>query len=1082
MAVTISKAESWEKIHEAFSQVNFNSFDYATIKQSLLEYIKLYHSETFNDMIESSEFIAILELFSYVAELAAYRIDMNAHENFLSTASRKESILRLAKFISYKPSRNIPARGLVKVTSVSTSEAVYDSVGRNLANVRVIWNDPNNANWKEHFILVINKVLEQPFGSVAPTERKQFENVLFELYSLDTNPIVSGGKSIMSYTATAAGQSFPMEVVPVKLTDNGPEEKRPETNSKFTMMYGNDGLGDSSDLTGFMFFTKQGTLQKVQTTFDGVTPNQIFEIKVNNINETDVWINNVDPNTRDVLVNDPYTNILPHLVSADTRYGEWFEVDISNAQNIIFNTNKNRRKYEIETLDNDNIKIIFGDGEFADIPSGSFDIWYRTSANDNNTIPKSSIVDQRSSFTYTDSNTQTQTFTFSFSLVSSLQNASASEELEHIRKVSPSVYYTQDRMVNGRDYNSFMLKDPTISKLMAINRTFAGDSKYISWHDPREAYENVKIFGDDLALYWDENAPEDGTVTTIEQPLNGEQMIVNYIEPLLSSTDFFTIVSTQSNTIVSTPTRKFFTAPENATISTALDNLVITTSTTPVNIFYNPLTDVFDITLNDVVNDIHIFAIQAMFDGFDHVGWILNQRTKKLVAHSSKTKFWNTNTITSVVNYDSINSVKDNITILKANSNGTQSNILQSNIVFPVLGQYLLDYPISDIGLPDINRLSVIPADITDDGVPDNMEQQELMKAVFGTFVDGTTNHKAINAVDPTAFIDAGEVVIKLPNSLNYVEGFLNDEVEIFIDPTPINPASLSTYNKIVLSEFESVPSTSPLKNEIKLIGVSSLAAGIIIKHKNYVYMTRPTTDSTWSPMPTTNESRILFANDLSLTENNKLYTRHEGRYPLNFGWFHYVQQYNLVDPAASNIIDIFIITKGYYKDMQLWANNQLDVRPTKPSSLSLRNSYSKLLDNAMISDTVILHSADFRILFGSKALPELQCKFNVIRPTITKLTDNELKVKIVQIVRSYFDIDNWDFGQTFYFTQLSSTIQNQLSTEIDSIIIVPLNTQQSFGDMFQISARENELFLPDIDTDDIEIVQAFTRENMRQN
>ena len=97
MARTISRAEAFETAHEVFSQVNFNSFDYGTIKQSLLDYVKLYFPEDFNDYIESSEFIAILELFAYVGELLAYRVDLNAHENFITTAQRKESILRLAK-------------------------------------------------------------------------------------------------------------------------------------------------------------------------------------------------------------------------------------------------------------------------------------------------------------------------------------------------------------------------------------------------------------------------------------------------------------------------------------------------------------------------------------------------------------------------------------------------------------------------------------------------------------------------------------------------------------------------------------------------------------------------------------------------------------------------------------------------------------------------------------------------------------------------------------------------------------------------------------------------------------------------
>jgi len=95
MSRIISRAESWERAYLAFQNVNFAAFDFDIIKQSMIDYVKLYFPEDFNDYIESSEFIAILELFAYVGELLMYRVDMNSHENFIDTAERKQSILSL---------------------------------------------------------------------------------------------------------------------------------------------------------------------------------------------------------------------------------------------------------------------------------------------------------------------------------------------------------------------------------------------------------------------------------------------------------------------------------------------------------------------------------------------------------------------------------------------------------------------------------------------------------------------------------------------------------------------------------------------------------------------------------------------------------------------------------------------------------------------------------------------------------------------------------------------------------------------------------------------------------------------------
>ena len=246
MSRVISRAESWETVYRAFQDVNFSAFDYNAVKQSLIDYLRLYFPESFNDFIETSEFIAVIETFAYIAELMAYRYDLDAHENFITLAQRKESVLRLAKLLSYTSSRNLPARGFVKVTSVSTTENVFDTNGVNLANTTVTWNDQANPNWKEQFILVMNRILAQDFGTVSPTDRKQLNDVVFELYPLNNVPPATG---VYRYSAAVTGNALAMEAVPAAFDDLGPVEKRPAINQAFVMMYASDGLGDGSETT-----------------------------------------------------------------------------------------------------------------------------------------------------------------------------------------------------------------------------------------------------------------------------------------------------------------------------------------------------------------------------------------------------------------------------------------------------------------------------------------------------------------------------------------------------------------------------------------------------------------------------------------------------------------------------------------------------------------------------------------------------------------------------------------------------------------------------------------------------------------
>jgi hypothetical protein len=1113
MAREISRAEAWEKAHVVFSQVNFNAFDFNTIKESLLDYTKLYFPENFNDFIETSEYIAILELFAYVGELLAYRIDLNAHENFITTAQRKESILRIAKMLSYKVSRNIPLRGLVKITSVQTTESVFDSSNRNISGRKILWGDPNNLDWKEQFLLVMNKVLQQNFGSVTPNDRVQVDNTLMELYDVNHLQLSNDGKTVFPYLVTTNAGSYNMELVPIVLTESGPIEKRPEYNGNFSLLYASDGLGDNSDTTGFLALTKQGVLGRVVNNFDGVTSNQTYELNTKNINETDIWVNNINPDNNQIITYDPYAELLPHLATSQLRYGEWVEVDLAHSQNIIFNTNTYRRKYEVETLDEDKVRLVFGDGEFSDIPSGQFHIWYRTSANDNGTIPKNAIVDQKASFTYIDYLGNVQTFTFTFTLVNSLNNGSVSEDIEHIRRLAPSVYYTQDRMVNARDYNVFMLQDPSILRLRAINRTFSGDSKYIAWHDPKEYYENVKIFGDDLSLYWLEKEPNVGGIIIIPTPESANNIIINYLQPLLYTTDIFSIISPklQQYGLNFKDVRKQFndtpyyydpidpTNNELVAINAALINASLTVDV--VYMYYSIIYDEWTVGQHPLdflptdplsswsgaeqdwpgyihnggrglAESILIFQVSANFIGSVFSGWDVRWKTKRLIAHSPSTKFWHINKHDKQINYNTMNALNDKLIILQANPDATKMSLLTENKEFSILNQESVEQNLPTAGLPDIHRISVLYSDKNGDGVSDDMALSSLLNITISKTWD--MYEKFYDTID-------GDCLL-LPNGLTY-----NNSLGIDYDGKQEGlDADIEVYVNGIKQTFSSgqlsVPSNLTndlIVNSVYIQNITNDDVVTLIIY-DYVYFYRESYVEEWLPVPNTDTIRTMYMLESSTNIERKT-KRHNGRYNLNFAWFHVASRYHLIDPAPSNIIDIFMITKGYFIDMRRWLEGNLQFRPEEPSSLQLRNTYSKLLQNKMISDTVILHSGKFKILFGSKAQPELRCKFNVIRQQNTSLTDNQVKNKIVDIIRRFFDFDMWEFGETFYFTELSTVIHYELGTEIESIVLVPLYPTTQFGDMFIINTTEEEMFIPDISVSDIEMVDSFTLDNIRQ-
>lgn len=1058
MSRLVSRAENFERVYEAFQDINFAAFDYNTVKQSLLDYIKLHFPETFNDFIETSEFIAIIETFAYISELAAYRLDIDAHENFISVAQRRDSILRLAKLISYTASRPLPARGLVKLTSVSTTESVLDANGIDLAGTTIHWNDPSNADWKDQFILVINRVLEQEFGTVGPNDRFQIQDVLFELYGVNMLPLSTG---VFKYGAQANNTSVPMELVPVSHdTVSGIIERRPANNSNFVFMYASDGLGDGSETTGFLSFTKQGTLQKFRTSFDGVTPNLFYDVPASNVNDIDVWLNNVDPTTGDTL---DLPNPISFRPSWFGKSGEWVQVDLAAAQNIIFNTNPSRNKYEVETRDNSTVRLIFGDGEYADVPSGTFDAWVRTSVDQDIVIGQASVIDVPSSFTYTDSFGRVQTFTFTFSLIGSLQNASAAETQDHIRQTAPGVYYTQDRMVNGQDYNTFMLQDPSILKLRAVNRTFAGDSKYIAWHDPSGSYENVKIFGDDGILYFQVKP-----VDVVTPNLTIDVLIANYIEPLLGSTDILVQLLTAG--VPAIEIRTFFTTVEKTQIQASL-----TPPPSPpiAELYYNTtlfrwyaikqsdgpatLTTINypELPANYPTGFITTPLITVSQNGVLSSAYTVRREVRRLVFESQTTTFWNPDNANSVIDYDSITSNTDRISVLKANVNYAQNGVLSQNWEYDVLGQEVVDSG-SDLGLPDDHRLSVLPVDVNNDGVPDNLDPNALsLESVADIFnykvsVDLTTLGTPYTLTIPFYYIVSGGVVV--PTSDITITGGVG--VVWNEDGTPDTPSNTITFTA----------------------GTGTVEVFV----NEYVYYTRPSVADQWVPADSSFESISAYID--AIVNTTQLWTRYNGRDQLNFAWFHFTSNYYLVDPAPSNIIDTLIITKGYFTELKRWLEDPLAPAPSVPTPLDLRTAYNYLLDNKMISDTVILHPGNFKLLFGSKAAPELQATFKVIRSPNGTLTDNQVKTTIVSTVRNFFDVTLWSFGETFFFTELAAAIHATLPTEISSVVLVPLFSTNQFGDLFEVLAREDEVFYPDITVDQIEIVTGYTPTNLRLN
>ena len=75
-------AEDWRKIYQSFQQADFKSYDFETLRRTMVAYLQENYPDDFNDFVESSEYVALIDLIAYIAQALSFRVDLNARERY----------------------------------------------------------------------------------------------------------------------------------------------------------------------------------------------------------------------------------------------------------------------------------------------------------------------------------------------------------------------------------------------------------------------------------------------------------------------------------------------------------------------------------------------------------------------------------------------------------------------------------------------------------------------------------------------------------------------------------------------------------------------------------------------------------------------------------------------------------------------------------------------------------------------------------------------------------------------------------------------------------------------------------------
>jgi hypothetical protein len=1112
--------EDWKRLYQTYREADFQSYNFETLRKSFIDYLRQYYPESFNDFVESSEFVAMLDLIAFMGQSLAFRVDLNSRENFLDTAERRDSVVNLAKLVGYTPKRNQGARGYLKVTAVSTTESVLDYNRTNLANQTIRWNDRTNPDWQEQFKTVLNAMFVSSQTVGAPGNEQTIQDVKTQEYTINT---ASGIVPAIPFTSTVDGTDMQFEVVSATSANKTyVYEPSPKIDGDFNLLYRNDNLGFGSGNTGYFFHFKQGSLQARDFVLSERIANRTVNLDIDGINNNDVWLYKLDTATN--TVSDAWTLV-------ENIYGSEDQTQADK-----------RKLFSVTNRANDQVTLNFGDGVFADIPLGTFRSYTRSSNGLEYVINPTDMQNIQVSISYVSRRGRTETATFTLGLQENVSNSRARESLADIKRRAPARFYTQNRMVNGEDYNNFPYTQfSSIIKSKAVMRTNIGASRYLDLVDPTGKYSSINTFSSDGVIY-EENSYSSFNFTFVDTN-DLESTIKNSVEPALSSrpvlhfyydsfkrtdlaaqqltwsqsttltnqtTGFFVdsdgdpaaVGSTQSNN------KKFlaenclikFVAPSGKYFDRN-NRLQTGTPTNPSDHTYvwasikdlvgdgtndgdgNDEDGVGPVTINNYVpTDAIVDSVIPVFDT-DLTVALEQQMIAQFelyrefgLGYDQDTASWyliTTNNLDSNGDFstdyakDTSNTGLDASWVIKFSSLNNQYTATyrtldylfasveetrfffdsNQNIYDPKTGQTVNDFvkvlktnskPDTNTALTSDIRLDIIGQTVESDGYVNDFNVQISFADTDNDGVPDDPDYFKV-LVAPTVNTSTKNVFFERTVDFDNLERYL-----------PLAPGTVNT--------------SYATESQIKLAKAEYSNGQVFYA----------TSDKKFFKLTVSNNNRTV-AETLD-------YQARVGRGDLQFQYKHNAPESRRINPGVTNIIDLYLVTAEYYTAYSRWIQDTTNTvsRPAQPTTGELSTAYETLNDYKMMSDNLVLSSVKFKPLFGSKADSTLQATIKVVKLDNTVVSNSEIKSRVVAAINQYFNIDNWDFGETFYFSELAAYLHEELGSTVGSVVLIPNDPTQSFGDLYQVNSAANEIFVSAATVNDIEIVDSLSASQLR--
>lgn len=1127
-------AEDYRIAYESFRQANFQAYDFDSIRAAILDYVRQQYPENYNDWIGSSEFVAIIETLAFLSHSLAFRIDQAGRENFLSTAERRSSVLRIADFLGYTPTRHQPARGELKIVGIRTTQDVYDISGRNLKNISVDFEDAY-----QNFLLVLNEMLPSVGKFGRPTDSTTIGSIRHDVYSTNTS---LNDSVAFQFNGQINGirRRFEAHGIEINSTTNSLQETEPNHFGNFGIVYKNDGQGIGSPSTGFFVGFKQGHLQFTDINADRAIPNFVLNMSATNVNESDVWLQEIN--------------------DAGEVQATWTKVNSGFGANAIFNSiQQNRRKiYAVKTAEDDNIILQFGDGVFSDIPRGNLRVWFRTGLDQTYTLNPEDLGTISISMRYTDARGDPYTMTFDCELQEPVSNASSQESISSIKNNAGRVFASQDRMITADDYSVFpMTVSENVRKIKAVNRTYAGHSRFVKPQDPTATYQSVDMNADDGYLYT-ENVIHRSTLP-LPSSLTSEQIYERFIAETIENPEVinlfyneYPLVAIDSDLTDRENSYEWQQVTQGYRGSTGY-------ITRNGLVQGSPLSNIIDDGMSSIAlrqGSIIEFVEDPYTSGGITNPIVVNGGTGYTTAPTVMIRSTGTgsgatataivtNGIVTGITIDEIGSGYKTPPYVELVGGGGSGAVITVGVLGSSPREWARVVSVSNDGqgiinnngrstglaregqgaivlnraIPNTARISrIFPAYNINFSTEERnaiLEKLEIPDS-FGIRFDHNTgrwmvidisNLPAANQNNPSNF-SLSNAGIANDNSWIVRANYSADEWQFVSRRLRYvfgSEEQIRFYNQNGRQKFNT-ETNKPERDRITIRGINTGPNGsqqpigtdlTFFSHRYYTETDGHTDDHkvivSLADIDNDNypDDPLAFKNLVGgdmikigrVNEDGFSYRilsdsgePQSGRKDLSFRWRRISSSNYRIDPSISNVVDIFVLNQNYDTNYRKWISDDrlASTKPQPPSEADLEKQFAALDTKKAIGDSIVYRPAEYKIIFGELADIELQGKFNVIKVTGTSFTDNEIKSRLLDIVNEFFDIDNWDFGETFYFTELSAFIHQKMPAIISSVVIVPIQSNSAFGRLFQIVPESNELFIPDITLQDIDIVDSL--------